>query len=63
VFVFRNHQARKNVEPRYTPAILAEARQQVGFRTRGEIIAAARASNSWLHRIYTSKRDLASFRA
>jgi hypothetical protein len=63
VFVFRNHQASRNVGPRYTPAILAEARQQVAFRSRGEIIAAARASKSWLHRIYTSKRDLGSFRA
>jgi hypothetical protein len=63
VFLFRKPRARKNVEPRYTPAILAQARQQLSGRSRDEIIAAARARESWLHRIYTSKRDLASFRA
>jgi len=63
VFLFRNAQARSNVEPRYTPAILAQARQQLSGHGRGAIIAAARERNSWLHRIYTSKRGLESFRA
>jgi hypothetical protein len=63
VFLFRNTRARSNVEPRYTPAILAQARQQLSGRSRGEIIAAVRARKSWLHRIYTSKRGLEAFRA
>ena len=63
VFLFRNPQARGNVELRYTPAILAHARQQLSGHSRGAIIAAVRARKSWLHRIYTSKRGLESFRA
>jgi hypothetical protein len=63
VFVFRNHRARRNAEARYTPAILAEIRHLLSFRSRGAIIAAARANESWLHRIYTGKRDLTELRA
>jgi hypothetical protein len=63
VFVFRNPQARENVELRYTPAILAQVRQRLSGRSRADIIAAARARASWLHRVYTSKRDLAAFRS
>ena len=57
VFVFRNRRARNNVEPRYTPAILNEVRRTLGSMSRREIIAAARANQSWLHRVYESKRD------
>lgn len=63
MFRFRNPQARRNVGPRYTPAVLAHVRQQLSGRSRSAILAAARARNSWLHHLYTSKRDLASFRA
>jgi len=57
VFVFRNRRARNNVEPRYTPAVLAEVRRTLTSRSRKEIVAAARANESWLHRIYESKKD------
>jgi hypothetical protein len=63
VFVFRNPLARKNVEPRYTPEIFAKVRHQLSSRSRGEIIAAVRANESWLHRLYISKRNWAELRA
>jgi hypothetical protein len=56
VFVFRNRRARNNVEPRYTPAMLAEVRRTLDSRSRKEILAAARSNDSWLHRIYESKK-------
>jgi hypothetical protein len=62
-FIFRNPLAQKNVAPRYTPEILAKVRGQLSFRSRGEIIAAARANESWLHRLYISKQDWAEIRA
>ena len=62
-FIFRNQLARKNVAPRYTPEIFAKVRHQLSFRSRGEIIAAARANESWLHRLYTSKQNWAEIRA
>jgi hypothetical protein len=57
VFVFRNRRARNNVEPRYTPAILAEVQRTLAGRSRKAILAAARSNESWLHRIYESKKD------
>lgn len=57
VFVFRNRRARNNVEPRYTPAILAEVRRTVAGKSRKELTRAARANESWLHRIYESRQD------
>jgi hypothetical protein len=63
VFLFRTPQARDNVELRYTPAILAYARQQLSGHSRRAIIAAVRARKSWLHRIYTNKRSLESLQA
>ena len=63
VFVFRNHQARKNVAPRYTPEIFEKVRRQLSFRSRAEIIAAAHANESWLHRLYLSKRNWAEIQA
>jgi hypothetical protein len=57
VFVFRNRRARNNVEPRYTPVILAEVRRAVAAKSRKDLVRATRANESWLHRIYESKRD------
>ncbi len=56
-FVFRNHAARRNVEPRYTPAILQEVRNAFKGKSPREILSAARATRSWLHDIYDSKDD------
>jgi len=56
VFVFGNHRAQNNVEPRYTPAILAAVRHELSRRSRQELLRAGRANESWLHRIYESKR-------
>lgn len=56
VFVFRNRRARNNVEPRYTPVMLAEVRRILASRSRKEIFAAARSNKSWLHRIYESEK-------
>ena len=57
VFVFRNRKARSNVEPRYTPSMLADVRRALSGRSRKEILRAARANESWLHQIYTSKTE------
>ena len=57
VFVFRNRRARNNVKPRYTPAMLSEVRQTLVGRNRKEILRAAKANDSWLHRIYETKKD------
>jgi len=57
VFCFRNRKARNNVEPRYTPAMLAEIQRALVGKTRVEILAAARANESWLHQLYDSRRD------
>jgi len=59
VFTFRNQQARRNVAPRYTPEVLAKVRHQLSFRSRGAIIAAVHAKESWLHRLYLRKRNWA----
>lgn len=63
VFTFRNPIARKNVEPRYTPAILDEVRHVLASRSRTQIVAAARENQSWLHRIYERKQDAAKLLA
>ena len=57
IFVFRNRKARSNVEPGYSPAILTEVRHALIGRSRNEIVAAARANQSWLHQIYDSRHD------
>jgi hypothetical protein len=57
VFTFRNRRARNNVEPRYTPAMLGEVQRVLATKSRKEILAAARADQSWLHQIYDSRRD------
>jgi hypothetical protein len=57
VFVFRVRKARKNVEPGYTPSILQEARSALASKSRKKILAAARANDSWVHRIYESRQD------
>ena len=56
-FVFRNRRARNNVEPRYTPSVLAEVRQALAGRRTKEIIEATRANQSWLHDLYDGRRD------
>jgi hypothetical protein len=57
VFVFRNRKARNNVEPSYTPRILQETRSALASKTRKELLASARANESWIHRIYESRQD------
>jgi hypothetical protein len=56
VFMFRNRRARNSVEPRYTAVVLAEVRRALSGRSRKELVRAARANQSWLHRIYESRR-------
>lgn len=57
VFQFSNKRARNNVEPRYTPQILADVRRRLAGRSRSELLRQVRADNSYLHQIYRSQRS------
>jgi hypothetical protein len=61
VFFFSNPKARSNVEPRYSPEVLAEVRRILASATDSDLRAELSTSNSRLHRIYQAKKPFAEF--
>jgi hypothetical protein len=63
VFFFSDPKARSNVEPRYSPEVLAEVRQLLASVTDSDLRAELSTPDSRLHRIYQAKKPFAEFAA